>query len=72
VQDAATKTRTAPILSDYMEDQELATDLGRSTRTLARWRRLGEGPPIVKVGRQVLYRREAVREWLGRLERDGG
>ena len=29
-----------------------------------RWRRLGEGSPITKVGRRVLYRRSSLQAWL--------
>ncbi|WP_161792003.1 helix-turn-helix domain-containing protein, partial [Psychroserpens jangbogonensis] len=47
--------------------------------TVRYWRHIGTGPPSAKVGRRVLYRREAVLAWLlvqeevasppGRLER---
>jgi hypothetical protein len=61
-----------PVLSEHMEDSELATDLKKSPRTLARWRRLREGPPFLRVGRRILYRREAVKNWLLSLEREPG
>lgn len=36
--------------------------------TLARWRARKQGPPFIKVGREVLYSRASVRKWLERLE----
>lgn len=39
-----------------------------STRTLHRWGRLKKGPPSIKVGRAVFYRRAAVEKWLLSLE----
>lgn len=53
-----------------MTDDELlterqATELLRLTgRTLATWRHRGQGPPWVKVGRFVRYRRTAIETWL--------
>src|SRR5438128_149930 len=38
---------------------------------LDRWRRLGEGPPITKLGRRILYRRSSSQAWLRARERDG-
>jgi hypothetical protein len=48
-----------------------------SVDTLARWETRYIGPPCVRVGRKVLYRAEAFREWLvsrerGRLPSTGG
>ena len=57
-----------PLLSGYLDDKELAVELNVSPRTLARWRRLCEGPPTVNIGRKVAYRREAVLAWLASRE----
>ena len=35
-----------------------------SEDTLSRWETRRIGPPCVRVGRRVLYRRGAVQEWL--------
>lgn len=67
--DAVTET---PVLSAYLDDRQLAAELQKSPRTIARWRRLREGPPVTRVGRRVLYRRTAVAEWLKSLERGAG
>ncbi|KPQ06173.1 MAG: putative site-specific integrase-resolvase [Rhodobacteraceae bacterium HLUCCA12] len=53
-----------PLLSDWMDRQELAETLGISVETLRRWQAQGIGPPLAKLGRRVLYRREAVRQWM--------
>jgi len=36
--------------------------------TLQRWETRRMGPPCVRVGRKVLYRMEAVRDWLREQE----
>jgi predicted DNA-binding transcriptional regulator AlpA len=56
--------QTAPITDEYIEPSPLAKELGVSDRTLHRWYVERIGPPRVTIGRKVLYRREAVREWL--------
>jgi hypothetical protein len=58
------------ILSDFLTKQELATELGREMRTLDRWDTLGIGPPRTRVGRNVLYRRASVQNWLAAQEHD--
>ncbi|GAA4641491.1 hypothetical protein GCM10023115_00380 [Pontixanthobacter gangjinensis] len=46
-----------------------AADILRvSRRTLSRWARLRKGPPRIKVGRTIYYRREAIDKWLLSLE----
>ena len=57
------------LLDDYMDDDELAADLHVSPRTIQRWDRLGEGPPITRIGRKKLRRRPAARQWLLSRER---
>ena len=52
------------ILEDYMTTTECAAELGVDKRTLERWHRLREAPPRTKIGKKVLYRREAVADWL--------
>ncbi|MDC7122382.1 helix-turn-helix domain-containing protein [Cellulomonas fimi] len=43
---------------------EVAPLLRCSPETLRVWRYRRQGPPYVKAGRQVLYRRSAVVQWL--------
>ncbi len=51
-----------------LTSETVAELLNVSTRTLHRWGRLKKGPPSIKVGRSVLYRRAAVEGWLLSLE----
>jgi predicted DNA-binding transcriptional regulator AlpA len=66
--DEGATCRPAPVLGEFLSDRDLAAELKVSTRTLARWRRLREGPAITRIGRRVAYRREAVRQWLASRE----
>ena len=59
---------TDTLLTDYLTPTELAAELGVCARTIERWHRLREAPPRTKVGKRVLYRREAVAEWLSARE----
>jgi DNA-binding transcriptional MerR regulator len=43
-----------------LETVDVAVQLGLSPRTLEGWRRRGEGPPYIKVGRLVKYRPEDI------------
>lgn len=52
------------ILDDLITEAELADRLGRSTYTVARYRRHGEGPPFIRLGRQIFYSRTDIDEWL--------
>jgi integrase len=44
--------------------EELAQNLGLSVATLADWRSQRKGPAYVKVGRQIWYLRDRVKQWL--------
>lgn len=64
-------TRTTPITDGAQSDGELLTvaDLAAMSRlsvgTLRYWRHIGSGgPPSIKLGRRVLYRRTDVEIWL--------
>jgi predicted DNA-binding transcriptional regulator AlpA len=43
-----------------LETVHAADELGLSPRTLEGWRRRGEGPPYLKIGRRVKYRPEDI------------
>ncbi len=49
---------------DLMTSAEVSAETGVPKRTLDQWRYLGEGPPYVKLGRHVRYRRGDVDRWL--------
>lgn len=57
-----------PKPTDLLSSDEIAALLDVSRRTLSRWNRLRKGPPRVKVGRSVFYRRHAFNEWVLSLE----
>ncbi len=78
--DLAEDDGTGGVLDEWMTRRALARELGVSVDTLARWETCRIGPPSIRVGRKVLYRRETVREWLreqeerkrGAFQRTGG
>lgn len=43
---------------------DVASFLQVPTKTLYRWRSMGEGPPALKVGRHLRYRWADVEAWL--------
>ena len=57
-------TRPAPLLSEMYTRQQLAVELGFTCDTLCRWEARQIGPPCTRIGRRVLYRRDAVEAWL--------
>jgi hypothetical protein len=52
------------ILAEFLTQAEAAAELKVCERTLDRWRTLGEGPPITRLGRRILYRRSSLQAWL--------
>jgi len=56
------------ILDDYMNEAECGAELGIAPITLAIWRMQKKGPPITRLGRRILYRKESVRAWLASQE----
>jgi excisionase family DNA binding protein len=55
---------TSPIFEGYLTKEQLAAQLGRSPRTIDRWALTGHAPAPTRIGRTVLFRRDAVLEWL--------
>lgn len=58
------------LLDGFISPEALAEQLGISLRTLARWHAQRKGPARCTVGKLILYRIAAVRDWLAGLERD--
>jgi hypothetical protein len=50
------------VLRDLMSEEEAAAEVGKTVRTLRQWRKRGVGPPYVRIGRTVKYRRPALVE----------
>lgn len=61
-----------PILSDWICRAALARELNVAPDTMARWAADGMGPPLVKIGRRVMYRLASVEKWLAELEGKNG
>jgi DeoR/GlpR family transcriptional regulator of sugar metabolism len=56
------------LLSGWISRTDLAQQLGVSEDTLRRWDTLRSGPPCIRAGRKVYYRRATVLEWLDEQE----
>jgi predicted DNA-binding transcriptional regulator AlpA len=55
------------LFEELLTTPAAAALLGLSPRTLEGWRRTGEGPAFVRLGRRrVAYRRSALDSWLDR------
>ena len=57
--------------SEYLDRPTLASALNVNVRTLDRWHVERRGPARTVVGRRILYRTAAVREWLQANEEAG-
>lgn len=55
--------------TDLLNTDEAAGYIQHSARTLIRWRNDRIGPPFIKCGRKVLYRRRSLDNWLEQRER---
>lgn len=54
----------AGLLDDYLDEKQVAQQLRVSVRTVKRWRREGDGPKFVQVGRKLYASKAGVRKWL--------
>jgi excisionase family DNA binding protein len=57
-------------VDEYLTEAELAELLKVSTKTVRLWRRAGTGPPALRFGRGVRYRRRDVDEWASQQAED--
>jgi hypothetical protein len=57
------------ILKDYVSREQLAANIGKSPKTLVRWELDGRGPPVTRIGRDVLYFLPSVEKWLRSQEK---
>jgi predicted DNA-binding transcriptional regulator AlpA len=60
---------TIGILDDYISRKQLAADLGYAEATLIRWEKDGKGPPVTRIGRDVVYSIPSFKKWLKDQER---
>ena len=63
-----TETASAALLSGWISRKHLADALCLTVDTLGRWEARRFGPPCVRAGRMVLFRRRVVQDWLGAQE----
>jgi len=67
-QGTAPRSTKVGILSGWISRLDLALELDVTVETLRRWEGLRFGPPCVRAGRKVYYRRDAVQGWLTQQE----
>ncbi|MET4319315.1 hypothetical protein [Bradyrhizobium sp. RT5a] len=67
---------TPEIATNYIPRKQLAKELGTRLRgrpysefTLIAWEKDGKGPPVTRIGRDVVYRASSVENWLQSQER---
>ena len=63
------ETGATAIFDGYINEHEYCRQRGVSLRTAQRDRQLRQAPPYITVGKRVMYRIEAVRDWLLNQER---
>ena len=56
--------RASDLLADWIPRDALAKQLMLTPDTLSRWEARRAGPPCMRVGRKVFYRRASVEQWL--------
>ncbi len=66
--DLAGRGETQSILAGLLTPKGLALELGVTERTIARWHQHRIGPPRVRIGRKVYYRKDSVIAWVGSCE----
>lgn len=67
--EATSNSADTDFLEGYISEQDYARRRGVTLRTCQRDRQLRKAPPYTKLGRDIFYRVEAVREWLVKNER---
>jgi predicted DNA-binding transcriptional regulator AlpA len=60
----AQKLPQSPISREWLDTDEMVASYPWPRATLYAWRHKGVGPPSVRAGRRVLYRRGDVERWL--------
>ena len=61
---SSARPASAGLLGGWISRLDLALELGVTVDTLRRWDAQRFGPPCVRAGRKVFYRRDGVRDWL--------
>jgi excisionase family DNA binding protein len=50
--------------TEFLDEKRLCAELGISPVTATKWRARSGGPPFIKIGRLVRYRRTDLDAWL--------
>lgn len=58
------------LFDGYLTEEQYAAQRGVSLRTCQRDRQLRQSPPYTVIGKKVMYRADAVRQWLLTRERE--
>jgi hypothetical protein len=60
------------IITDYLTTQQAADFMQLHPGTLANWRKGGQGPSYIRLGRTIRYQMKDIQHWLDALPREGG
>jgi predicted DNA-binding transcriptional regulator AlpA len=64
------ENRGGSVQEEYLKDEQVAEEFQVSVATLANWRYLRTGPPFVKLGHAVRYRRSDLEAWVAEQQAD--
>jgi hypothetical protein len=62
-------SHNSSLLGGYTPEKQMAKVRGVGVRTMRAERQRGDGPPWVKMGKQVLYPDQGFKDWLKANER---
>lgn len=68
---ATSEKNASGVLANYLTRDQLAEELGVTTRTISRWRWERKGPPAHKVAGRILFKRTDVEAWLDQQREEG-
>jgi hypothetical protein len=57
----------ADLLEGYMDEEEFAQAINKAKVTIRKMRAQGKGPPYVKLGATILYKRTVAASWIESL-----
>jgi hypothetical protein len=60
--------KESDVLDDWLSEEATAAAVGKTVRTLRKWRRIGTGPPYTFFGRTIRYRKDGLAEHYRRSE----
>lgn len=57
-------TSSSALLNEYWTRPQLAAEFHVTKRTVSRWLAHGTGPPFIKIGNRLLFKKASVAKWL--------